>query len=614
MPQPDETLAVAKLNGIDLCAVQNVSGEVSDAGPEQDRDTAWLASALDEAATQVSRYLMTTTVRDRLGYNEIGDLPGDTPLNEKAVSWAVEYHIDTVDDQGRRRVNLVPKNNYGDNTEPPSVDLVPDEVVTVWTELLDHVRQPLALARLHHLLFQRGGRDRAMHAQRAIGAYTASATAPITPGLHAVQDLVITTRLARAIGDADAAVTSLNLMLDLAERTLADDEPLPGVVLRALEHVVGERDCPARVDDLLDLASKTWTYPSHIDRVLEVALTRCIDDDARKSVWRRRVKVYTDQAESESSKILRAARLQKALQLAEASGDSDLRQATAALLQTVRHDELEYVRFSASSRQYEEEWTQLRDSLIEGDTWQKALVTFGACGPLSGDLSKNTEVVRQREAELPLGRIFPTQIAGPDGLPIYVGQTEQDRFDVDLTRWECEMILHYQPALTGALFEIPARFGIPGYEELSAFLASWPGIDSRLAPAVGRSIFRYWAGDAEAAAFTIVPQIETLLRTLLVSSAIGLYRLQKKHVPGQYPGLGVLVPIVGQLYDLDESKVRFLTSLLTHPAGLNLRNQMSHGLTQLDGPGAAALLIHAALLVGQLRRKEQADEEEQAAE
>lgn len=81
----------------------------------------------------------------------------------------------------------------------------------------------------------------------------------------------------------------------------------------------------------------------------------------------------------------------------------------------------------------------------------------------------------------------------------------------------------------------------------------------------------------------------------MLSTDRGVYRLQRQHIPGQYAGLGQLLPIVQEEYGLDESRTRFLSALLRHPAGLNLRNQMLHGFVGDLGPGFAAVLLHATL-------------------
>jgi hypothetical protein len=93
----------------------------------------------------------------------------------------------------------------------------------------------------------------------------------------------------------------------------------------------------------------------------------------------------------------------------------------------------------------------------------------------------------------------------------------------------------------------------------------------------------------------VVPAIEAVARYLVLATDTGIYRLQKNQTPGQFPGLGVLLPLLTELHQLPESRSRFLAALLTHPGGLNLRNRMAHGYIGRVGPPIAAVLIHAAL-------------------
>jgi hypothetical protein len=41
--------------------------------------------------------------------------------------------------------------------------------------------------------------------------------------------------------------------------------------------------------------------------------------------------------------------------------------------------------------------------------------------------------------------------------------------------------------------------------------------------------------------------------------------------------------------------LRALKTILTHPAGINLRNRLSHGVERFIDPGHAALALHTAL-------------------
>lgn len=561
------------------------------------RDLPWLAAVLDRASQERSKYQMASEAREALGLSLLADLPDDLGWPERATVWALEYYVETVDDQSRRRVRLAPAHEYDGGSEPPAPAAVPEQAVEVWRALLGLVTQPSATARLHHLLFERGGLDRRKHARAAAAAYIAAAH-DWERALDAVQDLSAATRLARAVGDGDLAAESLAAVSALVTHSLDEDEPPAGIIVRALRHLVGEPDCPPEVDELLERATTVVPDASRKDDLLELMLQRCQGDEARKEVWRRRVSAFTLEAAAASSGIMRAVRLQQALGLAEASGDRQLRQEAAAALQTVRREDLGLVSFRATSQRYEEEFELQVSACSVGDSWQESLISFATLLPLSGDTERNRDLVRRRQAEHPLGALFPTQLIGPDGLPAYTGTSEEDRFDVDLVRWETDLVQQWLPILTAALHEIPYRHGLPDLQDISAFLATWPALDASLAPVLARALLRYWTGDSEGAAYTVIPRIESIVRGLVLASNRGVYRLQNEHKPGQYAGLGQLLPILEEEYRLEVSRSRFLAAVLRHPAGLNLRNMMLHGFVGDAGPGVAATLLHVALSLG----------------
>lgn len=477
---------------------------------------------------------------------------------------------------------------------------VPEEVVDVWGALLDLVKEPPARARLHHLLFERGGPESFRHARFAAESYLESAESQ-DRGRDAVDDLVTATRLARAIGHSALISESLNRAASVAERYLSADDPPAGIVLRALRHLVGEPDCPDRVDDLLDRAAGAWPDANRRDQALATMLKRCKDASSRADVWRRRVAAYTEEADAATSTIMRAVRLQQALTLAEKSGDPELRREAASRLQAIRHEAMEMITFRAASHRYQEEFEQLVDEASRGADWRQALVTFATLAPISGDVEQNRDLIAERQRQHPLGRLFPVDLRSPEGLFIYAGTSEEARFDLDLTMWETELVGYWLPILSTGLHAIPERHGLPTLEELSTFLMQWPAVQRPVGPAIARALLRYWTGDAEGAAYTIAPRIETLVRNLVLGSDRGVYRLQVEHKPGQYPGLGHLLPILEEEYTLSESVGRFLSAVLRHPGGLNLRNLMLHGYVDDLGPGIAALLLHTALGVATIR-------------
>jgi Domain of unknown function (DUF4209) len=122
---------------------------------------------------------------------------------------------------------------------------------------------------------------------------------------------------------------------------------------------------------------------------------------------------------------------------------------------------------------------------------------------------------------------------------------------------------------------------------------------------------RFWAGDADGATYTALPQIERIVRVLVMSQRRGIYRVQEKHTPGQTLGLRALLPILSETHRVPEARIRLYSTSLVHPAGLNLRNLLSHGFAGFAGPEAAALVLHLLLHLGTIESPTAGDQSDQ---
>ena len=253
--------------------------------------------------------------------------------------------------------------------------------------------------------------------------------------------------------------------------------------------------------------------------------------------------------------------------------------------------------FHSTSRLYQEEVERHIETMVVGDSWHQSLIRFARSGPHTGSPESNREIVREQHRLSPLMALMPTQLLTPEGLPLYSGTSEADRFQLDLVRWEVQLLQQLVPPVVRALHEIPRRHGLPPLEQISGSLATWPAATDETADALARGILRFWAGDYEGAAFTVIPRIESLLRTLVLRRGRAIYRLQQEQTPGQYAGLGRLIPIVAEEYDVEEGWTRYLNAFLREPGGWNVRNLALHGYIGDPGAGIAALAIHCALFV-----------------
>jgi hypothetical protein len=556
-------------------------------------ELAGYASVLDEVASAAeSDFEFSMNIREKFGLGLRSDLDESAPPEVRAIVWAVMYVIDF----GGKNARLIPRENLGGESIPPQTKDVPEDIRAIWRHLLTLVTSATAKARLGHVVFQCGGSAGPQAATTAIDSYIESASAG-TRTSDRINDLQSASRLARTMRDDEKVQRSLQMLLDISEATLDNEPEKAGLVLRPLAHVVGEPRCPNRVDELLERAAADLPDADDRDDALKLMQSRCGNDEERRSaLWERRVDVYLEAAEPQESAVMQTHLRQDALRTAEASGNKALYQKAAAALQNTRDHHAEMIRIESSVALYEEEFIQLRDSLIRGDSWKQALVTFSMAGPLSGDYEANLKNTKERHSLGGLSSLFPTVLIGPDGLPIYKPESEEDRIDFELTRFEAQIINGFVRPLISAIDAIPERFGLPTTAELVEFLNTWPGMSPAVAHVVVYALQRFWVGDSQGAIYTLTPVIETLVRDLILRANHGMYRLQQTpRQPGQYPGLGAMLDLLPDYYDVSEGWLHSLKTILIHPGGFNFRNSLSHGVVIYGDPGTAAIILHTAL-------------------
>ncbi|MFL6111329.1 MAG: DUF4209 domain-containing protein [Catenulispora sp.] len=121
---------------------------------------------------------------------------------------------------------------------------------------------------------------------------------------------------------------------------------------------------------------------------------------------------------------------------------------------------------------------------------------------------------------------------------------------------------------------------------------------AELAAGIGRAFSHYVAGQFEEALFCCLPRIEAGIRA--VSMTLGLPIFidpgSSRSGIGGYKALGELLEGLDGM--VPEHHRRYLQLLLANPLSINLRNRAFHGLMQEVSRQDAALVLHAALLIG----------------
>jgi hypothetical protein len=569
---------------------------VTDPAPTDPAVVTAIAAAIDQAAD------LAVDADDVLQHLDLPDGPSDLG----AVADAFKYMA------GRRGRRAEGGGRYfrpafvfeGGVEIPPSFDKLPEGIRELWEAVADQVTSPIAQARLNDICFEARWGHGGNHARRAVEGYlgvaakeTDVSTEPkrIRRDLGAMKALARAVDLARRTRQDDLADAALKATAGAASEALDRDAPGAGYLLGLIEILVVGGESPDVANPLLEQAAAAyadnpWNTVSTIDLQLQMAGN---DEEQRNRLHREIVETWVGLAHS-SAGAVRMAHLETAVTAARNFGFADLVDSITAEMQAIDVDDLGLVRRSYSISIPEEALEEYLSQFTEAPTWQDALLAL-CLYPPSGDVNANREAAAEAAQIAPLQAAFPRVRIGGDGLPRFTASSDAQKEEWQLTEQEMGRLNFQGGILAEALDRIWRKWGPISQEDLAAFLQA-PHVGASLANALARDLLRYFSGDVEGAAYSGAPRVEALVRSLVLAMNLPVYRTQRAQTPGQYPGLGALLPAL-LAAGMDESWCRFLSSFLASPMGANARNEILHGFVdEVSAPIAALILIGALYL------------------
>ncbi len=240
-------------------------------------------------------------------------------------------------------------------------------------------------------------------------------------------------------------------------------------------------------------------------------------------------------------------------------------------------------------------------SYANSGSWEVALGRFGSEGPPSGDADDNVRLTKELAERHPLGRIFPTQILGPHGSVVAQAAGEDAHDRLDRAEHEAMRIRIWAPLGVEVLDTIKATFELPDRAGLTDFFAT-ELIDREVAARIADGVARFLEGDDDGALHVLVPQLEAAIRGAAARAGVVVIKTPSGPAPGGVRGLrAILADLTGRL---DESWRRYLANALADPLGVNLRNQVSHGLHGPTTRNDVAIAIQIACHLRLWRRGE----------
>lgn len=486
---------------------------------------------------------------------------------------------------------------------PPPLDQVDAEYASLWLAAADRAQSALARARLNDICWEGGfGPDRGERGRHAADAYLAHADALNPYEDQPVDSLVPMARLealkraARIAGQLSdgARLGRISIAATEAVReSLASFNHEPGVALGLIETLIEAHYDDAATDGLLTAAGERYANDRFIlADVLQLELTRA-STPGQEGVVQRELILNALAHADETEGLVRMHHLEHAVTMARDFGQQDLVKEVTARLQALGDEDLGLVTQSVTTEIPREAVEQYLSRFTDAADWREAFLRH-IHSPPSGDVAENREHELELARSAPLTRLLPRVLVRGDGLPRFTASSEEERREAALVNSEMLRASISALLLAQALERIWEKWGPIAEDDLAVFLGEHEHVKESTARGLARDFGRYFTGDFEGCAFCITPRLESLVRALVLAIPLPVYRTQRAATPGQYPGIGRLIPELQQA-GLDESWSRFLQGFLAKPMGSNYRNELLHGFDDDPSAAAATLLVVSAL-------------------
>jgi hypothetical protein len=265
-------------------------------------------------------------------------------------------------------------------------------------------------------------------------------------------------------------------------------------------------------------------------------------------------------------------------------------------IQAMRSDDLGLVALGGVQVQLsQQELDEARAEVDQAASLAEALWRIAAASAPAGDIAVAQQAAQILMRTAPLASSIPRGRINPVG-PVPVSPANSDPLASTQARFQVLYLNRRGLAIALQLDRGRERFD-PDEGDLTAVFAH-DAIGSASKTGMLVHAFRhYWAGQDDAAVHLALPRIEDLLREIERSRDVPVISVAQGRTPGGMSQLGSLVaamPAAG----FDQNWTRSFELLLTDGEhGLNLRNEVGHGLCDCPPRHHVALVLHAALFL-----------------
>jgi lysyl-tRNA synthetase class 1 len=243
------------------------------------------------------------------------------------------------------------------------------------------------------------------------------------------------------------------------------------------------------------------------------------------------------------------------------------------------------------------------EAIVSGEQLHAALMRVADYFMPKADFARR--LVEEQKKTAPLLSMITSVIVRPDGQPEAIIGSAEDDEEGRLHHQISQHMAFVQPLLRATLHRLVRKFSVSADHFVDFIFQSPIFLESRQ-PLIQAGMQAYLDGDFIKAIHVLVPQVEDTLRSLAAKAGIPIY----KTVRGA-SGITDVKSMNNVLEDarvrdmLGENLWRYLTVLYIDRRGLNLRNDLAHGLVspqsfnQLIGDR----VVHSLIVLGMIRAK-----------
>lgn len=514
----------------------------------------------------------------------------DAGEDARPVVWAFGYMlVGRRREEPRKRSGVFAPMIVWENgaSFPPPLAEIEDEVAPIWAGYAKATDgYPLATSRFHDLLWVVRFGDRAVdHARAAIDAYLE--LGEIVETMDLVDCISRALEIGSEIGDEDRIVAAVKKAVEVTEAEIVEaNERRPGIPMNLLEDLVAlkpERR-PDNLMDLIEAAGKRYGADPWIAQSASELHASLLPTEKRAALALEQVERWRTEAQKGDG-LLRYVHLQHALELARKN--SLIKQVEEILveLQSITPEELDLKRISAEVKIPREKIDPFIKSFGEQNSWEAALERVGAEGPpITAEPDEQSETL--------LSRIIPTQVIGSRSSLVFGAAEEEDHDRLDASKDDALRIQLWGTLMVEILDTIRDRFGTPDRSALVDFFTT-ELIDASIASRLADALLRFFNGDDDGALHIAIPQIEASIRSAAAHLGIVVIKNPQGERPGGVRPLGAL--LTDMRGRTDEAWRHYFVNALNDSLGLNLRDQVTHGLYAPVSRGDVATALHIAL-------------------